>query len=157
MFGFFKEIKDLRRRVELLEGEHLSDEARSYYQQKYEKSRKRNYAKAKKLVMEKGIKLYSDVFRKYRSSGDLCLSKKFDSYYASLGDFCFSSEDAKKLWDFSEEIEEAKSMRKLLIPLKLPFLAVRELLILVLKYCYGCTVIIPKDKDKMGYERYWQR
>lgn len=32
MFGFFKEIKDLRRRVELLEGEHLSDEARSYYQ-----------------------------------------------------------------------------------------------------------------------------
>lgn len=75
MFGFFKEIKDLRRRVELLEGEHLSDEARSYYQQKYEKSRKRNYAKAKKLVMEKGIKLYSDVFRKYRSSGDLCLSK----------------------------------------------------------------------------------
>lgn len=107
--------------------------------------------------MEKGIKLYSDVFRKYRSSGDLCLSKKFDSYYASLGDFCFSSEDAKKLWDFSEEIEEAKSMRKLLIPLKLPFLAVRELLILVLKYCYGCTVIIPKDKDKMGYERYWQR
>lgn len=108
MFGFFKEIKDLRRRVELLEGEHLSDEARSYYQQKYEKSRKRNYAKAKKLVMEKGIKLYSYVFRKYRSSGDLCLSKKFDSYYASLGDFCFSSEDAKKLWDFSEEIEEAK-------------------------------------------------
>lgn len=48
-------------------------------------------------------------------------------------------------------------MSKLLIPLKLPFLAVRELLILVLKYCYGCTVIISKDKDKMGYERYWQR
>lgn len=48
-------------------------------------------------------------------------------------------------------------LHKLLIPLKLPFLAVRELLILVLKYCYGCTVIIPKDKDKMGYERYWQR
>ena len=48
-------------------------------------------------------------------------------------------------------------MHKLLIPLKLPFLAVQELLILVLKYCYGCTVIIPKDKDKMGYERYWQR
>lgn len=48
-------------------------------------------------------------------------------------------------------------MKKLLIPLKLPFLVVRELLILVLKYCYGCTVIIPKDKDKMGYKRYWQR
>lgn len=48
-------------------------------------------------------------------------------------------------------------MSKLLIPLKLPFLVIRELLILVLKYCYGCTVIIPKDKDKMGYERYWQR
>lgn len=29
-------------------------------------------------------------------------------------------------------------MKKLLIPLKLPFLVVRELLILVLKYCYGC-------------------
>lgn len=49
------------------------------------------------------------------------------------------------------------NLSKLLIPLKLPFLAVRELLILVLKYRYGCTVIIPKDKDKMGYERYWQR
>lgn len=45
-------------------------------------------------------------------------------------------------------------MSKLLIPLKLPFLAICELLILVLKYCYGCAVIIPKDKDKMGYERY---
>lgn len=48
-------------------------------------------------------------------------------------------------------------MKKLLIPLKLPFLVVRELLILVLKYCYGCTVIILKDKDKMGYKRCWQR
>lgn len=48
-------------------------------------------------------------------------------------------------------------MSKLLITLKLPFLVIRELLILVLKYCYGCTVIIPKDKDKMEYERYWQR
>lgn len=45
-------------------------------------------------------------------------------------------------------------LHKPLIPLKLPFLVVRELLILVLKYYYGCTVIIPKDKDKMGYERY---
>ena len=48
-------------------------------------------------------------------------------------------------------------MSKLLIPLKLPFMAFRELLILILKYCYGCTVIIPKDKDKVEYERYWQR
>lgn len=48
-------------------------------------------------------------------------------------------------------------MKKLIFAFKLPFLAVREVLILVLKYCYGCTVIIPKDKDKMGYERYWQR
>lgn len=49
------------------------------------------------------------------------------------------------------------NLSKFIITLKLPFWAIRELLILVLKYCYGCTVIIPKDKDKMGYERYWQR
>lgn len=42
-------------------------------------------------------------------------------------------------------------MSKLLIPLKLPFLVIRELLILVLKYCYGCTVI--KQSLSLAAER----
>lgn len=47
-------------------------------------------------------------------------------------------------------------MKKLIFALKLPFLAVREVLILVLKYCYGCRVEVPYKKNKMGNE-VWRR
>ncbi len=43
-------------------------------------------------------------------------------------------------------------MHKLLIPLKLPFLVVRELLILILKYCYGCRIDVPDGLNKVGNE-----
>ena len=39
-------------------------------------------------------------------------------------------------------------MSKILFALKLPFLAVREVLILVLKYGYGCRVEVPYKKNK---------
>lgn len=48
-------------------------------------------------------------------------------------------------------------MKKLLIPLKLPFLAVRELLILVLKYCYGCRIDVPEGLNRVGNEVYRRR
>lgn len=48
-------------------------------------------------------------------------------------------------------------MSKLLIPLKLPFLAVRELLILVLKYCYGCRIDVPDGLNRVGNEVYRRR
>lgn len=47
-------------------------------------------------------------------------------------------------------------MKKLLIPFKLPFLAIRELLILVLKYGYGCRIDVPHGKTKMSNEL-WRR
>ena len=47
-------------------------------------------------------------------------------------------------------------MKKLIFALKLPFLAVREVLILVLKYGYGCRVEVPHGKNKMGNE-VWRR
>lgn len=48
-------------------------------------------------------------------------------------------------------------LHKLLIPLKLPFLAVRELLILVLKYCYGCRIDVPDGLNRVGNELYRRR
>lgn len=47
-------------------------------------------------------------------------------------------------------------MKKLIFAIKLPFMAVREVLILVLKYCYGCRVEVPYKKNKMGNE-VWRR
>ena len=48
-------------------------------------------------------------------------------------------------------------MPKLLIPLKLPFLVVRELLILILKYCYGCRIDVPDGLNKVGNELFRRR
>lgn len=48
-------------------------------------------------------------------------------------------------------------MSKLLIPLKLPFLAFRELLILVLKYCYGYRIDVPDGLNKVGNELFRRR
>ncbi len=113
MFGFIKEIKDLRRRVELLERSHLSAEACNYYQYKYNKVRKRNYAKAKKIIMEKGTIYHSDSFCAYRRNGDLRLIKSegcvYVKYEAYLGDFSFNKYDAEKLWDFCREVEEVRN------------------------------------------------
>ena len=49
------------------------------------------------------------------------------------------------------------NLSKLLIPLKLPFLAIRELLILILKYCYGCRIDVPDGLNKVGNELYRRR
>lgn len=49
------------------------------------------------------------------------------------------------------------NLSKLLIPLKLPFLAIRELLILILKYCYGCRIDVPDGLNRVGNELFRRR